>query len=119
MIWHWKLGTSMYRVQEMMTENKPTDKLEVSTVIPPFIVPKFRSTPNFPVPKCAACQIACAMNQNPGVIKQAAISEKEEIMSWDKYEVGYFFSADKLIFKILAVFQVDIAVRDHTFVFMA
>ena len=55
-------------------------------VIPPDISPKFKSTPNYPVLNCAACQIAFTMKYNTGVIKQAAITEKEAIMSWNTHE---------------------------------
>ena len=49
------------------------------TVIKPVISPKFKSTTNYPVPRCAACKLASATKCNPGVIKQAAIPEKEAI----------------------------------------
>ena len=39
------------------------------------------------------------MKRNPGIIKQAVISEKEAILSWDKYEVGYFVPEDQFIVK--------------------
>ena len=46
-----------------------------STVILAVILPKFKSTPNSSVPKFATFQLACAMKNNPGVIKQAVITE--------------------------------------------
>ena len=82
-----------------MMENKSTENIEVSIVILTFIFLKFKSTPNCPVPKCAAYQLACTMKHNPGVIKQAVIQKKKVIMSWDKDEVGYFVSEDQFIVK--------------------
>ena len=67
-------------------------------VILPVISLKFKSTPKYMVSKCAACQLACAMKLNTGVIKRAVVPEHESILSWDKYEVG-FFSSDQLIVK--------------------
>ena len=55
-------------------------------VIPPDISTKFKSTTNCPVLNCAAYQITFTMKHNPGVIKQAEITEKEAIMSWNTHE---------------------------------
>ena len=41
--------------------NKSMDKFGVSTLIRLVITPKFKSSPKCLVPKCAACQLACAM----------------------------------------------------------
>ena len=38
-------------------------------MIPPLILPKFISTPNFPVPYFSACQVTLAMKRNRNVIK--------------------------------------------------
>ena len=45
------------------------------------------------------------MKHNHGVIKKYVINEKEEIMSWDKYEVGYFVSEDQCIVKTPIFFK--------------
>ena len=47
------------------------------TVIPPFVLNNFKSTPNCPDPKCDYCQLTHAMKRNPDVIKQDIIPEKE------------------------------------------
>ena len=57
----------------MMRKNKSTEKIGVTTGIPPVILPKFKSNPNFPVPKCTACQPSISMNLDTGLIKQAVL----------------------------------------------
>ena len=52
------------------------DKLGVSMVIPPVILPKLKSTTDFPVSKCASFHHVRAMNHNRSVIKQADIPKK-------------------------------------------
>ena len=65
----------MYLIQEIIRYKKSMGNIGFSTVILPVILPKFKSTPNSSVPKCATFQLACAMKSNPGVIKQAVITE--------------------------------------------
>ena len=69
----------MYQMKEMVGQNNSTEKLGASTVIPPAILPKFKSSPKFTLPKCAACHLAHAMKRNPGVINKAAILEKKQL----------------------------------------
>ena len=76
-------------------------------------------TPNYPVPKCSACQLYCSIKLNPSVIKQSLVLVKESIFSWDEYEVADFVSMYQFIIKLLVVFQVDTSVRYHTFIFIA
>ena len=98
---HWKIGTIMYRIQEIMRESKPIDNLGVIMVITIVISHNFKSTLNPIVPKLSACQLDHTMKHNTGVINQAVITEKEAIMSWNKYELGDFISADQFIVKTL------------------
>jgi hypothetical protein len=43
LFWHWKLGISMYRVQELMREQTYEEPLGQRTVLPPIIKAKFPS----------------------------------------------------------------------------
>ena len=45
LIWHWKLGISMYRIQEFMKEQKIDEPNGNKFVVPPFICPKLKSSP--------------------------------------------------------------------------
>ena len=59
---------------------------------PPVILPKFKPTPNFPVPKCSGFQIAKSW-------RNQEICHFRKIINSiiGKYEVGYFVSEDQLI----------------------
>eukprot|EP01082_Thalassiosira_pseudonana_P005723 g5374.t1 g5374 contig2:418133-419951(-) len=99
LLWHWKLGDSMYQVQELMREQKFEEKTGVETVLPPVIPSKFATTSSCPIPKCTACQLATMRKRNPQVVKQLPIPEKEGILSWNKYEPGDFVSSDQFVVK--------------------
>eukprot|EP01082_Thalassiosira_pseudonana_P009463 g8665.t1 g8665 contig3:647373-650417(+) len=99
LLWHWKLGVSMYQVQELMREQKFEEKTGVETVLPPVIPSKFATASSCPIPKCTACQLASMRKRNPQVVKQLPIPEKEGILSWDKYEPGDFVSSDQFVVK--------------------
>ena len=86
----------------MMMDKKSTDNIGVNTVIGLEILPKFKSSPKCPVLKCASCQLACAMKQNPDVINLDGIPVKEPLISWDKYKCGNVWE-DKFVVKILVV----------------
>ena len=70
----------MYLIKEGIRDNKSTDKIEVSKVVPPVILTRFKSTPKFPVPKCDYCQLYRTIKSNHSMIKPAVISEKESII---------------------------------------
>ena len=66
----------MYKIQEIKRYKNSTENIVVSTVIPPDILIKFKSTQNSLYPKWASCKLACSMTRNPDVIKQAIITKK-------------------------------------------
>ncbi len=70
LLWHWKLGCSMSRVQEMMRPRTIKDEHGRETTLPPVVKPAFASTPNCVRPKCLACELACAKRRNAGVSTQ-------------------------------------------------
>ena len=52
LLWHWKLGVSMYHIQEFTRERiyeEPTGK---RTILPPIIKTKFPENRRRPVPDC-------------------------------------------------------------------
>lgn len=97
LLWHRKLGISMLRIQEMMGEQKSKEPSIETLLIPPIIKPKFASTPNCVVSLCALYKLARTSKKSPGVIKHKLFVEKEDILSCNKYEYGYFFSTDQLV----------------------
>ena len=61
LIWNRKLRIIMYQIQEMTSKKTLKDKLVVIALILHIISFKFKSTPNCPVPKHSAYQLACEM----------------------------------------------------------
>ncbi len=99
-MWHWKTGAGMHCVQRMMHSTTLKDEHGRETVIPLVITPHYKSTPNCPVPKCMACQLARAKCQNTGVSTSKPVPEKKDILAWDRYKVGDYVSADQFIVPI-------------------
>ena len=99
LLWHWKLGISMHRIQQMMVEHASTDRNNDQVVMPQVITPKFKTTSSCQIPLCTSCELARAKKRNPEVIKQQAIKEKEGILAADKYEAGDFVSMDQFVVK--------------------
>ncbi len=59
LLWHSKLGISMYRIQELMHPIKAHESSGVCHEMPPVITPIFKSTPNLKTPPlCQSCQLA-------------------------------------------------------------
>ena len=97
--WHWKLGVSMSRIQEMMVEHQSTDTNNAQHIMPQVIKPRFKTTSCCPIPLCTSCELSRAKKRNPNVIKQQIIKEKEGILAADKYEAGDFVSMDQFVVK--------------------
>ena len=68
LLWHLKVGISMYQNQEIMREKTLTENHVVCMVIPTFVLPRLRLTANCPVIKCVVYQLAFANEINPGLI---------------------------------------------------
>ena len=99
LLWHWKLGVSMTRIQQMMVEHEAVDMNNESVIMPQVIKPRYRTTSSCPIPLCAACELARAKKQSPKVIRQEAIAEKEGILSANEYMPGDFVSMDQFVVK--------------------
>ena len=99
LLWHWRLGISMHRVQELMRGHMSVDQHGEKVWMPAVITPKFGSSSSCAVPKCTSCELARAKKRNPKVVKQEAIKEKEAILAWDKYKPGDFISMDQFVVK--------------------
>ena len=99
LLWHWKLGINMYRVQELMRERTFEEPLGKRTVLPPIIKPKFPSARNCVIPVCQSCLLARARKRSPNAKRSSVIPESEGALSRDRYEVGDFVSTDQFICK--------------------
>jgi hypothetical protein len=99
LLWHWKLGIGMQRIQELMRDRTYEEPLGQHTVLPPIIKDTFLSARNCVIPLCQSCLLACACKRTPGVKHAKADPEKEGALSRDRYEVGDFVSTDQFIFR--------------------
>ncbi len=58
LLWHWKLGISMYQIQELICSIKAHESSGVCHEMPSVITPIFKSTPNLKTPHlCQSCQL--------------------------------------------------------------
>jgi hypothetical protein len=99
LLWHWKFGINMYRVQELMHERTFEEPLGKRMVLPPIIKPKFPSARNCVIPVCQSRLLACARKRTPNVKRSMVIPENEGALSRKRYEVGDFVSTDQFICK--------------------
>ena len=97
LLWHWRTGCSMRRVQQLMVEHEGISSNDESVIFPQVIKPKFKSTSSCPIPLCAACELARAKKRNPGVKKQQAIKERQDILACNQYQAGDFVSMDQYL----------------------
>ena len=58
LLWHWRLGVGMQRIQTMMRKRTFVDPYGRSQVHPPIIKAKFASTSLCAIPKCQSCELA-------------------------------------------------------------
>ncbi len=58
LLWHWKLGIGMQRLQAMMRNRIFEDPFGRSQCHPPIIKTKFASTSSCSIPKCQSCELA-------------------------------------------------------------
>jgi hypothetical protein len=97
--WHWKLGISMYRIQEMMRERHYEEPDGKKTILPAIIKPKNPSAENCIVPPCQLCLLARARKRSPKILRTQALEDREGAITRDQYEVGDFVSTDQFICK--------------------
>ena len=81
LLWHWKLGISMTRIQQMMVKHEAVDANNESVIMPQVIKLYYKSTSSCPVPLCAAYELARAKRQEPKVVQRKAIAKKEGILA--------------------------------------
>jgi hypothetical protein len=97
LLWHWKLGINMYRVQELMQERIYEEPLGQRMVLPPIIKAIFSSAQNCVVPLCQSCLLVHACKRTPNVKQTRDLPESEGALSHDQYEASDFVSTDQFI----------------------
>ena len=99
LLWHWKLGISMQRIQELMRVVEVHELDGAISTMDRVICPKIRSASTCPIPLCQSCQLSRAKQRKPSVTKSKAVPEEAGALSRDKYETGDFVSLDQYVVK--------------------
>ena len=99
LLWHWKLGISMKRIQEMMRPIEMREPSGETRIMDRVIAPKIKAAAKCPIPMCQSCQLARAKQRKPTVAKSKVIKANEGALTRDKYEVGDFVSLDQYVVK--------------------
>ncbi len=97
LLWHWRLGISMSRIQELMVPHQAKDKNGLQDIMPCVITPAFKTAATCPILCCAACELARACCHPTGATKQLAVEEKAGIFSANQYQVGDSVSMDQFV----------------------
>jgi len=88
LLWHWKLGIGMARIQELMVPHH---------MMPCLITPIFKTAATCPIPLCASCKLARARRRPTGSTRQLAVEEKAGILSANRYQPGDLVSMDQFV----------------------
>ena len=99
LLWHWKLGIGMQRIQAMMRDRFYKDDNGITQCHPPIIKPKFASTSSCKVPLCQSCELARARQRSPNVKRSQVNQASEGAISRGKLESGDLVSCDQFVCK--------------------
>ena len=99
LMWHWKFGISMGRVQSLMQPQKYKDANDVETTRKPVIEKKQSGSSSCPIPRDSTWEMARAKRRSPKVMKQIAIKEREGVITAKNYKVGEHVSVDQYVVK--------------------
>ncbi len=69
LLWHWKTGISMSRIQELMVPHRAKDENGLQDMMPCVITPVFKTAATCPIPKCTACKLGRARCRPTGSTK--------------------------------------------------
>jgi hypothetical protein len=97
LLWHWKLGIGMQRIQAMMRDQLFKDHLGHNQCHPPIIKAKFASTSSCKIPLCQSCLLARSRQRSPNVKRYQIYQDSEGAISRGKLEVGDFVSTDQFV----------------------
>ncbi len=98
LLWHWKLGIGMQRLQAMMHNRTFEDPFGRLQVHPPIIQAKFTSTSSYAIPRCQSCELAQARVRSPSKVKKVQSNlDSEGAISHNKLDIGDFVSTDQFV----------------------
>ena len=104
LLWHWKLGVSMYRIQDLMRPRKFEEQNSNINILTMIINTKFPAARNCVVPSSESCMLERLKKCWTNTKKVNHLEEKEEYLSRDKIEVGDFFQLIHSFVGILVVY---------------
>jgi hypothetical protein len=99
LLWHWKLGISMQRIQELMRVVEVEEPDGRVSTMDRVICPRIKAAANCPIPMCQSCQMSRARQRKPEVKKSKAVPEEAGALSREQYETGDFVSLDQYVVK--------------------
>ena len=97
LLWHWRLGIGMQRIQTMMRNRTFEDPFGRMQVHPPIIKSKFASTASCTIPRCQSCELSRAHQRSPQVKKVQPNQDAEGALSRNQLQVGDFVSTDQFV----------------------
>jgi hypothetical protein len=97
LLWHWRLGIGMQRIQTMMRNRTFEDPFGRMQVHPPIIKTKFASTASCTIPRCQSCELSRAHQRSPQVKRVQPNQDAEGAISRNQLQVGDFVSTDQFV----------------------
>ena len=99
LLWEWKLGISMHRIQELMRPQKLVEPDGTVYKLPPVISPVFKSTPNIKPPCSAATRISLGKNRPTGarISKEVPPDQREPVLSQTNPDLGDVVHVDQFV----------------------
>ncbi len=97
LLWHWKLGIGMQRLQVMTCNHTFEDPFGRSQVHPPIIQAKFASTSSCAIPRCQSCELDRARVRSPKVKKIQSNINSEGAIRCNKLDIRDFVSTDQFV----------------------
>ena len=79
LLWHWKLGISIQRVQELMRVVEMREPDGAITTMDRVIASKIKSAAYCPMPLCQSCQLSCTKQQKSKVIRSKLFQPKRAL----------------------------------------
>ena len=97
LLWRWRLGIGMQRIQAMMRNRTFEDPFGRMQVYPSIIKSKFASTASCTIPRCQSCELSRAHQRSPQVKRVQPNQDAEGAISRNQLQVGDFVSTDQFV----------------------
>ena len=99
LLWHWKLGIGMRRIQSLMRPRTIKDDVNNpgGEELPQVLHPKLAAAATCDIPKCETCELARAKQRSPKVKTSKPVKEKEGVLSADHVHPGDCVHMDQYV----------------------